>query len=133
MWTMPRWRVVGCLLARLTLLILDGHLTRSGYGLHVSAGVGQPDASTTVAMSKPCWIFSHMPKSGGVTIQSMLASYANSHGVVLGRYDTENWVKGSAFARSFLDADYDLIGGGYVDGLRPHGGQDCKWFTMFRQ
>ena len=113
-------------LASVTLLILGG--------IFISPLVGQPHATTPhVATTKACWIFSHMPKSGGFTIQSMLKHYVNSHGVTLGRYDTENWVKGDGFARAFLDADHAVIGGGYTDGLRPHGGQDCKWFTMFRQ
>ena len=126
-------RFTGAVLAILALFIVDDPRWFSYGYIVVSTDVSASDASTPVATSKTCWIFSHMPKSGGVTIQSMLRSYAKRHGVALGRYDSEDWVKGSGAARSFLDADYDLMGGGYTDGLRPHGGQDCKWFTMFRQ
>lgn len=94
------------------------------------------DANMTLEVAKEerqCWVFSHMPKSGGFTIQQMLMRYAKRHKVSLGRYDTEKWVEGETSAQRFLDEEHPLMGGGYVDGLRFQGAQHCKWFTMFRQ
>lgn len=126
-------RIASCLLASLVVLILDNGPNRFICGYDISYDVVHSNGPADEGTSKACWIFSHMPKSGGFTIQSMLKTYARIHDVSLGRYDTENWVKGSRFAESFLDAGHTLIGGGYTDGLRLHGGQGCKWFTMFRQ
>ncbi len=116
------------------LALLDNPVLRMCCGQRANAG---PELEFAKDARKPkpgeCWIFSHMPKSGGFTLQTMLKHFARSHQVVLGRYDTDEWLEGTQTAESYLHSGYTLIGGGYTDGLRPHGGRDCKWFTMFRQ
>jgi len=125
------------MLAGLAFNVLDNPLSRMCCGQKANAGPDlrfAEDPQVTVTVSPgDCWIFSHMPKSGGFTLQTMLKHYAKSHQVVLGRYDTDEWLEGTQTAKSYLNSGYTLIGGGYTDGLRPHGGRDCKWFTMFRQ
>lgn len=80
-----------------------------------------------------CWVFSHMNKAGGSTIKYMLEPYAKKHNLSIGLYDSSQWQEGTEFAKDFLNTKYTLTWGAYAEGLRPHGGGHCKWFTVFRQ
>ncbi|CAM9633910.1 unnamed protein product [Scytosiphon promiscuus] len=80
----------------------------------------------------PCWIFSHMNKSGGMTVRKMLIPWLSKHGLKSGRFDDNEWTSGSEFASRFVKRHFPFIYGGYTEGLRPHEGGRCKWFTMFR-
>lgn len=86
-------------------------------------------------MTGRCWVFNHLNKAGGSTIKYMLQPWVDQReDVTVGLYDSVHWMKGGQYAREFLAEEHALTWGAYVEGLRPHGGGDeCKWFTIFRQ
>lgn len=73
-----------------------------------------------------------MPKSGGSTIKAILNARWGRENVFL--YNSESWKLGEKHAATFaLDPiGWQVAVGGYSEVLRRHGGQDCKWFTLFR-
>lgn len=79
-----------------------------------------------------CWIFTHMPKSGGSTIKAILNARWGRENVFL--YNSDAWKLGEEHAATFAQypMDRQVAVGGYSEVLRRHGGQGCKWFTMFR-
>lgn len=91
-----------------------------------------PKLAVTPA-EKQCWIFNHLNKAGGSTVKYMMMPWVEQHNVSLGVYDTKQWQSGKTFAHEYLHTDYTLTWGTYPEALRPYGGQDCKWFTIFRQ
>lgn len=62
----------------------------------------------------------------------VLQPWIDGNGINLGGYDSLAWRRGGAFADRFMRASRDLIWGSYVEGLRHHGAEQCKWFTIFR-
>ena len=73
-----------------------------------------------------------MPKSGGSTVKTILNSRWGRKNVFL--YNSDAWKLGEEHAATFAqgNAGWRVAVGGYSEVLRRHGGQGCKWFTMFR-
>eukprot|EP00903_Cladosiphon_okamuranus_P014931 g13823.t1 len=80
-----------------------------------------------------CWIFTHMNKSGGSTIKAMLAKHMRRTRGSFRVYSQLLYGEGEDRLKTFLSQKATVIAGGYTEAFRPlGGGQDCKWFTMFR-
>lgn len=80
-----------------------------------------------------CWIFTHMPKSGGSTVKKILYEWFGRENAF--RYNSDAWKLGEEHAASFEEdkrSPWRLAVGGYAEVLRRHGGQRCTWFTLFR-
>ena len=99
------------------------HITFPGHG---NRGV----RDTT---SDQCWVFSHMNKSGGMTVRKMVTPWLSTNGITNSLYDEVEWSNGQRFAQEFAAKDTQFTYGGYTEGLRPHDARGCKWFTVFRQ
>lgn len=83
--------------------------------------------------SNQCWVFSHMNKSGGMTVRKMLTPWLLANGVTNEVYDEVEWSSGRRFTQEFAANNTQFTYGGYTEGLRPYDTRDCKWFTVFRQ
>lgn len=83
---------------------------------------------------KKCWVFTHMGKAGGSTVKGLMdASIKHTHHTI-GLYQNHQWMRGKDSVKKGLETTkYTMIFGPYAEALRPYGGNNCKWFTMFRQ
>lgn len=92
------------------------------------------DASAPMGDERePCWVLNHMNKSGGQTIKFMLLKWLEERRVTVGLFDSAEWKNGTAYARKFLDYNFEMTWGAYAEGLRSQGVRPhCKWFTIFR-
>lgn len=83
---------------------------------------------------RSCYIFNHLAKAGGTTVSYILKKWAKTNEVYELRYDTDEWKKGTKYAKKVAHrmGDFSLIYGGYSEALRAHVGDGCKWFTLFR-
>ena len=80
-----------------------------------------------------CWVFTHMNKSGGMTIRKMLLPWLEAKGVTIELFDDIEWSSGQSFAEELVKKNAGLTYGGYTEGLRMYDARDCQWFTIFRQ
>ena len=80
-----------------------------------------------------CWVFSHMNKSGGMTVRKMIMPFLKEKGVSTGLFDDIEWSSGRSYAENFVKENAVFTYGGYTEGLRMYDDRDCKWFTVFRQ
>lgn len=74
-----------------------------------------------------------MPKSGGSTIKNILNARWGKKNVFL--YNSDAWKLGEEHAATFTQENpkrWRMAVGGYSEVLRRHGGNGCKWFTLFR-
>ena len=84
--------------------------------------------------ARKCWVFAHMKKSGGSSVKGLLQLHLrDERNISQGLYDSEEWRRGMGYAQQYLTIGHTITWGGYTEGLRPYGAQDCEWFTMFRQ
>lgn len=89
----------------------------------------------TFTTEQRCYIFTHLAKAGGTTISRILKLWAKTKPHLYSlRYDTDEWKKGTKYAKRVAHemGDFALIYGGYPEALRPHVGDECKWFTLTR-
>lgn len=102
----------------------------------VAALARKEDKNNNSGNSERCWIFTHMPKSGGSTVKAILYGWFGRENAFL--YNSDAWKLGEKHAASFELQDasrsrrWRLAAGGYAEVLRRHGGQRCTWFTLFR-
>lgn len=89
---------------------------------------------------KRCAVFTHMNKSAGSTVKFMLRAYSKAEDLRLGLFGNNQYVRGAEATTAFVHEEYDVIVGGYTEGLRSIPSQhpewtaeSCEWFTMFRQ
>lgn len=82
---------------------------------------------------QPCWVFTHMAKSGGTTINHLLDAWG-SHvaSVKNARFENYMYMQGTEYARGFGMANHTMTMGGYTETFRPYSRRHCKWFTVFR-
>ncbi|CAM9217509.1 unnamed protein product [Ectocarpus sp. 12 AP-2014] len=82
---------------------------------------------------RKCWVFTHMGKAGGSTVKGLMdASIKHTHHTI-GLYQNHQWMRGKDSVKKGLETTkYTMIFGPYAEALRPYGGNNCKWFTMFR-
>lgn len=103
-------------------------------GNKFAAAQGTGEDPGFMSPTKKCWVFAQMNKSGSSTIKRMLNPWIQKHNnVSLGLYDNREWAMGMEYAQTFVETGNTIVWGGYTEGLRRYGAQDCKWFTMFRQ
>lgn len=95
-------------------------------------GAAAPHIVQPTGADARCWVFTHMPKSGGSTVKSILYGWRGMQYTFL--YNSVAWKLGERYAETFaLDSsNWRLAVGGYSEVLRRHGGEGCKWFTVFR-
>ena len=93
---------------------------------------GQDLAEVEISPSG-CWVFTHMNKSGGMTIRKMLIPWLEAKGITMQLYDDIEWSSGQSFAEDLVKKNARLTYGGYTEGLRMYDARDCQWFTIFRQ
>lgn len=99
------------------------------------AGDGSsPTLVTEEVSDHQCWIFTHLQKCGGTTIKAIIHQRWGKRRSI---YDSEQWKAGDdktmQYAKHLLRGRrWEVIAGGYTEGLRPYVGDQCKWFTMFR-
>ena len=75
-----------------------------------------------------------MNKSGGSTIKAMLAQHTRRARGSFRLYSQVLYGEGEEKLKEFLSKNATVVAGGSTEAFRPlGGGQDCKWFTMFRQ
>jgi len=83
---------------------------------------------------KNCWVFSHLQKSGGSSIKTILKRGCTSCAKFI--YDSPQWCGGRAVLDRFIDRQPNrntVIMGGYTEALRLDPiFNHCTWFTMFR-
>lgn len=84
---------------------------------------------------KTCWIFTHMNKSGGSTVKSLLFRFIDRANVSHGLLSGTTYRHGEDAMKHFIGENYTVVAGGYAEGFRAAGGggEGCKWFTVFRQ
>lgn len=89
-----------------------------------------------------CWVFSHMNKSGGESVKSVLKAWTDRHNddksstnprVSMRWYDDPHWRLGEGFTRQYVSKRPTVSVGAYTQGLLAHEARPCKWFTIFRQ
>lgn len=82
-----------------------------------------------------CWVYTHMNKSGGSTVKTLLLRHTANERVPHGLVKENVYTRGGSAMKKFLGQNFTISAGGYSEGLRPFGGgvEDCMWFTMFRQ
>ena len=105
-------------------------------GMAYYTGNPAVDGAATRPSARKCWLFTHMNKSGGSSVKGYLEKWIRRRGAAAthGLYDSQEWANGMRpYAQRILRQNNTITWGGYTEGLRPYGAQDCKWFTMFRQ
>lgn len=82
-----------------------------------------------------CWVYTHMNKSGGSTVKTLLLRHIEDSRVSNGLISERVYQRGESRLKRFGHQNYTITAGGYTEGLRTFGGgvEDCKWFTMVRQ
>ncbi|CAN0424533.1 unnamed protein product [Pylaiella littoralis] len=117
-----------------TLLLYKAGWESAGGETNSPKNFEQPVLQLGEEEPRRCWVFNHMNKAGGSTIKYMLSPWVEERDdVSVGLYDSLQWLKGGEYAREFLEERNTLTWGAYAEGLRPYGGgQECKWFTIFR-
>ncbi|CAN0128979.1 unnamed protein product, partial [Scytosiphon promiscuus] len=114
------------------------HRKKNSGNYLVGLVAGKVDQRWTNVPSKTkpdaCWVYTHMNKSGGSTVKTLLLRHTEIEGVPHGLVKENVYTRGGSAMRKFLGQNFTVTAGGYSEGLRPFGGgvEDCKWFTMFR-
>ena len=85
---------------------------------------------------KKCWVFMHLPKTGGSTVKKIISENFKERSVL---YDTFQYKKGKPyleyFANNLLNSNnWDIAVGSYTDVVQSVNAVDkkCKAFTVFR-
>lgn len=98
---------------------------------------GGEDTSLNVETPHPsCWVFSHLPKSGGTSLKTVMmkkCDYCKSR-----QYDYNQWCGNERVShfnsgKEEEEGKSNLVRGGYTEAMRFDSRFDsCAWFTMFR-
>ncbi|CAM9646321.1 unnamed protein product [Scytosiphon promiscuus] len=121
---------------RCTRRILLGKFAFFLVGLVTSAGKSDEKWINRPFHTKPerCWVYTHMNKSGGSTVKTLLLRHIEDELVPHGLISERVYNRGESVLKRFIHQNYTITAGGYTEGLRKFGGgfESCKWFTMFR-
>lgn len=95
------------------------------------------DMSKATSTTGTCWIYTHLNKSGGSTVKTIMM---HSWGPRFYTYVSIQWRKGNDYLHSVAGdlaggQRWNVVGGGYAEALRHSSSvvdSKCQWFTVFR-